>query len=126
VHAWRESNPQPTDSKSGALSIELQAHKLDLNRLSDEYGSSLNLCSSSFSLSVGRVVGFEPTIFWATTRRVNPYTIPAMLIRISARPEWYQNQSQSARAIFKILAVLMVPKIGNEKRPFSQPFFSSI
>lgn len=26
----------------------------------------------------GRVVGFEPTIFWATTRCVNPYTIPAM------------------------------------------------
>ena len=25
--AWRDSNPQPTDSKSGALSIELQAHK---------------------------------------------------------------------------------------------------
>lgn len=27
---------------------------------------------------LGRVVGFEPTIFWATTRRVNPYTTPAM------------------------------------------------
>ena len=27
----------------------------------------------------GRVVGFEPTIFWATTRRVNPYTTPAMM-----------------------------------------------
>ena len=25
--AWRDSNPQPTDSKSGALSIELQAHR---------------------------------------------------------------------------------------------------
>jgi hypothetical protein len=23
--AWRDSNPQPTDSKSGALSVELQA-----------------------------------------------------------------------------------------------------
>lgn len=27
----------------------------------------------------GRVVGFEPTIFWATTRRVNPYTTPAKI-----------------------------------------------
>ena len=26
---------------------------------------------------VGRVMGFEPTIFWATTRRVNHYTTPA-------------------------------------------------
>jgi eukaryotic-like serine/threonine-protein kinase len=27
-------------------------------------------------------VGFEPTIFWATTRRVNPYTTPAMTCQI--------------------------------------------
>ena len=27
---------------------------------------------------VGRVMGLEPMIFWATTRRVNPYTTPAM------------------------------------------------
>lgn len=29
----------------------------------------------------GRLVGFEPTIFWATTRRVNPYTTAAMYVR---------------------------------------------
>jgi hypothetical protein len=27
----------------------------------------------------GRMVGFEPTIFWATTRRVNPYTTSAIM-----------------------------------------------
>ena len=27
---------------------------------------------------LGRVMGLEPMIFWATTRRVNPYTTPAM------------------------------------------------
>jgi hypothetical protein len=26
--AWRDSNPQPTDSKSGTLSIELQAQRI--------------------------------------------------------------------------------------------------
>ena len=32
----------------------------------------------SLLLRLGRVVGFEPTISWATTRRVNPYTTPAI------------------------------------------------
>ena len=27
-------------------------------------------------------MGLEPTIFWATTRRVNPYTTPAILINL--------------------------------------------
>ena len=32
-----------------------------------------------WAISLGRLVGFEPTIFWATTRRVNPYTTAAMI-----------------------------------------------
>ncbi len=30
------------------------------------------------------MVGFEPTIFWATTRRVNPYTTSAIKTRENA------------------------------------------
>ena len=37
------------------------------------------LCPLSYGRRLlGRVMGFEPTIFWATTRRVNRYTTPAM------------------------------------------------
>lgn len=36
---------------------------------------------SVWAISLGRLVGFEPTIFWATTRRVNPYTTAAMIVR---------------------------------------------
>jgi serine/threonine protein kinase len=39
-------------------------------------------------------VGFEPTIFWATTRRVNPYTIPAIIVLRDRNPIITGNQKQ--------------------------------
>ena len=43
---------------------------------------------------MGRVMGLEPMIFWATTRRVNPYTTPA-IVRTHKGPR--QNSTIVAR-----------------------------
>ncbi len=50
----------------------------DFYRLSEKKTGEVHLsCFKGYDF-LGRVVGFEPTIFWATTRRVNPYTTPAI------------------------------------------------
>lgn len=51
-------------------------------------------------------MGFEPTVFWATTRRVNRYAIPAI-----GRGGYYHNKKPGATA-----------KIGFVVQPFYAPF----
>ena len=62
---------------------------------------------------MGRVMGLEPMIFWATTRRVNPYTTPAMsahqaaqvditTIALGGQGSWDKGVGQSHEGIARL------------------------
>ena len=51
--AWRDSNPQPTDSKSGALSIELQAQKPYLTQVYHKYSQPQNTTGCEMPTGLG-------------------------------------------------------------------------
>ena len=54
---WRDSNSQPLGSKPSTLSVELQAHLMEVNQV---------------EILLGRATGFEPVISCATDRRLRP------------------------------------------------------